>query len=775
MERRSFIKISALSGVMATLEACTSPEQHLIRFVPEEDLIPGIATWKPSVCTLCSAGCGLLVRVMQGEAEVVRQGQHGLIKMGLAKKLEGNPQHPVNLGKLCARGQAGLQALYHPDRITHPIKRTGARGSGEFQEISWSDAIKEVTSHLTTLQSSNSTNSLAFLARPLHGQRRELIEQFLKAFGAPPAIWYQPFEDTVLRQANLLSFGHAALPTLDLGRADYVISFGADFLGTWNSPVAQSVGYGEMRQGRPGRRAKFVQVESRMSQTGANADEWVPCRPGTEGVLALGIAHVILSKKLVPQGAGSRAGSLLAGWPENLPDFSPEAVEKQTGVSAGVITRLAREITQSGSATAIIGGAPLAYTNGLFSALAVNALESMVDTGRDQEPILGFMPKPQLGDSAQSGASPAQAGFASLSALAQSALSGQPHAPQMLLLYDANPIFSAPPGTRIREAIAKIPYIVSFGSFIDETSAQADLILPDHAPLESWLDSIPESGSLQAVASLAPPAVAPLHNTRPMPDVLLDLAHQLGGGVAKALPWATFDAMLRAAFVPLRTRAGSIEAKTDDEFWDTLQQQGGWWSVRSTEGTAGSRTPASTSPPVAAAKHAPVPFAAPEFAGAAGEFPFYFMPYPSQSFGDGSLAHLPWMQELPDVLTTAMWSSWVEINPNTGERLGIRQGDLVEIASQQGSVRAPAVLSPGIAPDIVAMPVGQGHENFGRFASGRGANPLSILAPLAERETASLAWAATRVKLARAGGPEQAKLVLFAGGMRGFPHEQEPR
>ena len=145
-------------------------------------------------------------------------------------------------------------------------------------------------------------------------------------------------------QANLLSFGHAALPTFDLARADYVISFGADFLGTWNSPVAQSIGYGEMRQGRAGRRGKFVQVESRMSQTGANADEWIPCQPGTEGVLALGIAHVILSEKLAPQGAGSRAGSLIAGWSAGLPDYAPEAVEKQTGVSAAVITRLAHEI-----------------------------------------------------------------------------------------------------------------------------------------------------------------------------------------------------------------------------------------------------------------------------------------------------------------------------------------------------------------------------------------------------------------------------------------------
>ena len=280
-----------------------------------------------------------------------------------------------------------------------------------------------MAAHLTALQSSKATNSLAFLARPLSGQRHELIERFLKAFGAPPAVWYQPFDEAVLRQANLLSFGHAALPTFDLGRADYVISFGADFLGTWNSPVAQSVGYGEMRQGRPGRRAKFVQVESRMSQTGANADEWIPCRPGTEGALALGIAHVILSEKLAPQGAGSRAGSLIAGWSAGLPDFTPEAVEKQTGVSAAVIKRLAHEITQSGSAAAIIGGAPLAHTNGLFNALAVNALESLVDTGRDQSPILGFTPASPL----ERWAIPRRRRRQALraSTLVQSALSGQ--------------------------------------------------------------------------------------------------------------------------------------------------------------------------------------------------------------------------------------------------------------------------------------------------------------------------------------------------------------
>jgi anaerobic selenocysteine-containing dehydrogenase len=166
-----------------------------------------------------------------------------------------------------------------------------------------------------------------------------------------------------------------------------------------------------------------------------------------------------------------------------------------------------------------------------------------------------------------------------------------------------------------------------------------------------------------------------------------------------------------------------------------------------------------------------------QFDGSSAEFPFHFLPYASQAFLDGSLAHLPWLQELPDVISTAMWNSWVEIHPRTAADLGIAEGDLVEIASSQGSIQAPALLSPGIAPDIVAMPVGQGHETFTRYASGRGANPLSILAPLIEPATGTLAWASTRVRVTRVEEArrlaEDKRLVLFAGGLR--EHEEKPR
>jgi len=155
----------------------------------------------------------------------------------------------------------------------------------------------------------------------------------------------------------------------------------------------------------------------------------------------------------------------------------------------------------------------------------------------------------------------------------------------------------------------------------------------------------------------------------------------------------------------------------------------------------------------------------PEFDGDPAQYPFHFLPYPSNQFLDGTLAHLPWLQEMPDPLTSAMWSSWIEINPQTAARLGIVQGDLVEVTSQHGTLRSAAYVSPGIAPDVIAMPAGQGHATFTRYASGRGENPVGLLAPMTEETTGAVAWAATRVKIARVGGPD-GRLILFAGGMR---------
>ena len=698
MDRRRFIKLTALTGSSATLASCGNPEYHLIRFVPEDKLTPGIAVWKPSICPLCSAGCGLNVRVMDGEVEVLRDGKLGLTRMGLAKKLEGLPDHPINHGKLCTRGQAAAEITYHPERVGHPLKRAGTRGDGKFEEISWEQAIAELGGKLDAI---GDPKKLAIVMRRQPGLRAEFMRQFAMKFGAPEPIAFEVFSDDVVRRANELSFGSYQLPTLDLADARYVISFGADFLGTWNSPVAQNVAYGQMRQGRPGIRAQFVQVEYRMSQTGANADEWVPVQPGTEGVLALGLAHVIMKSGARKAADAGRAGTLIEGWTEGLANYTPQEVEKKTGVRAARIERLAKELAEQRPGVAFAAGAAVAQTNGLFNALAVNALQALVGE-------VHFTPGVQV---------------------ARPRRMEEVKGAEVLLVDGANPVYASTAGAGVREAIGQIPYIVSFGSFIDETGVMADLILPDHSFLESWVQAMPESGAKVAAASMAGPVMQPLHETRSTPDVLLDVGKRLKKPVE--LPWKSFEEMVKAG-------------------------------------------PQATPSPARPAAERPLPAGEAQFDGNANEYAFHFLPYPSQALLDGSIAHLPMLQELPDPMSSAVWSSWVEINEQTAAKLGIRQGDIVEVASTQGAIRVPAFPSPGIAPDVLAMPAGQGHENFTRYATGRGANPIRILAQITEPETGALAWAATRVKIRKVADAD-GSLVLFAGSLRDYPPEHPHR
>jgi anaerobic selenocysteine-containing dehydrogenase len=674
MERRSFIKLTAISGTTAALSACGNPENQVIRFVPEDDLVPGVATWKPSICPLCSAGCGVIARVMEGDAEVFRNGQAGVVRMGLAKKLEGNPEDAISQGKLCARGQAAIQVTYHPDRLDKPRKRSGERGSGQYADISWDQAIAEVTAQLDALAAANDQASLAFLTRPRQGRRLELVAQWLQRFGAKPPVTYELFSDEVLRLANAASYGHRQLPTFDLDNARYVISFGADFLGTWNSAVAHSAAYGRMRRARPGVRPKFVHVDARLSQTAANADEFVACKPGTEGLLAMAIARAA--------------------------DHPIDTVAEKTGVPAAIIERLAKEFAAHPPAVAIVGGAPLAHTNGAFTAQAVNTLNQAAPGS------VSFVAR----------------GTATATRPLKEILDA---VPRVLLIDDVNPVHGSPNAWKVADALTRVPFIVSFGSFVDETSTLADLILPDHSFLESWVETSPESGSTKAVASKFGPVMRPLYDTRSTPDVLLEMSRRLAKPIAPALP-GSFEEFLNQEVTGPRSATPEFQAPS------------------------------------------PAVYADPVFDGDASQYPFHFMPYATAQFYDGSLAHLPWLQEMPDPMTSGMWCSWVEINERKAEELGIHQGDVIDVTSTQGSLRAPAFLNPGLAPDAIAMPVGQGHTNFTRYATDRGVNPISILAPVTVPETGTLAWSATRVKIARVGGPDDS-LILFAGATRERP------
>ena len=786
IDRRDFLKLVGAGGVgtgagFMLREAIKHPVENLVPYpTPPEDFSPGIATWYNTVCSMCSAGCGITVRTLEGRA----------------KKIEGNPSHPVSQGRLCARGQAGLQVLYNPDRVTTPLRQTGGRGSGDWLPLTWTEGLSQISGRLGELRSGGQGAAVCLLSEGQRGHMHGLFEQFMAEIGSDRLVYYDYDHPHPLLAAMNRLFGTSELPYFDLGNTDYLVSFGADYLGNWLSPVHHGLGYGQSRQGRDDHRGRFVQIEPRMTLSGAAADEWIPANPGTEGIIALAMANRIVSQ-------GGYQGDDVDAWVVALEPYSADAVAEQTGMAAETITRLADTFAETGPSLAIGGDGAGRHSNGVDALTAITALNYLAGNLGIEGGLI-FNPEPLAGQ----GAAARHASYRSMLELAEDAREGRI---QVLIVNQANPVFTMPAAAGIGEALARIPLIVSLSSFMDETTAMADLILPSHTYLESWGDDFPEPGVGFRAGAISQPVVSPLYDTRDTGDTLLAVAAAVNpdGGLTAATTedylrdrWrAIFEGDGRAeaaaadaqeaiagetvetaaevaaqeapedaadtpedaevAVARVAPAAGAVATDPDpagwmpdafDEFWNSLLRAGVWG-----ENTRAEQGPITVDASVIDA----IGVDAPEFAGSSETYPFILQPYLSLNMHDGSGANLPWMQELPDPLTSVVYGSWLEINPATAQELGLRDGDLVEVESPDGTVSVPVLTFPAIMPNVVAMPVGQGHAEYGRYASGRGANPLEILASQMEPETGSLAWNATRVRLNPTG--RRANLVRTSG------------
>jgi anaerobic selenocysteine-containing dehydrogenase len=708
MKRRTFLQLSAVSTATAWLSGCQSGNEKLIPYLipPDEGVTPGLATYYASSCRFCPAGCGILVRVSEGRA----------------KKIEGNPDHPVNRGKLCARGQAVLQELYHPDRVAQPLKRSGPRGSGEFTKVSWEEGLALLSGQLKTLQRVQTTDRLALVTPQLRGTLGTLTAGFMRTFGSTHHLSYELLGPDWLRAANRRSFGQPSLPLYDVGETRYLLSFGADFVEHHLSPVQYGYAFGRMRQGRDTVRGHFTYVGGRMSLTAASADRWMPARPGSEGVLALGMARLILAESLFDKAALTANGLRAEELQKRLAVYDLPRVAQLSGLAQEQIVEVAREFATTRPALAMVGEAVAFQTNGPESVRAIQLLNLLAgDLNRPG----GVYPDGGL-------PSGPEHSFADLLSLVGTMRSGGIE----VALIQGDPVHTVPPATGFQEALARVPFIVSFSSLLDDTALQADLILPDHAALESWGDVIPLAGARNTVIGLMQPVVTPVFDTRQFPEVLLATAHELGGKMAAAFPYQSYPEMLKEEMKKRISPSGSKDFET---LWANLLRQGGHFKMNDGPGK-GFRWVTGT----------PLPDPGePRFAGDEQKFPLHLQVYPPTAFYDGRGASLPWLQQLPDPMTTAVWDSWVEINTRTAAGLGISQGDLVEVTSPQGSLRLPAVIYPGIRPDMVAIPMGQGHLGGGRYARGRGVNPLALLVATIDGMEPQPAWHATRVRVTR--------------------------
>ena len=740
---------------------------------PEEVMVP-------SICQQCPGGCGLMVRTLDGEVA------------GVA----GNQYHPVNRGSVCPKAFGGLQLLYDPNRIKGPLARAGERG--KFRSIGWDEALAMVVSRLSELRAKNLSHTVAILGGQYRGYRDILWRRFAESYGTPNYIRVRCFSPEKPALAHHFMQGVTEPLGYDLADAQFVLSFGAGLLESWLGPVHNSRAFARLRRSSERPRGLFVQVDPRRSPTASKADRWISIVPGTDGILALGIANAMIREGLYDQDFVEQHTFGFEDWLDSsgqqhlgfknlvLREYGLLTVSASTGVPIKSILEIARNLGTLKPAIVIGERGPVYGADDLHTRMAIHSLNALVGNigvagGLRIQGQLPLAPLPTIRQDAAAKQGTAQPRIDGAGEkqyllvsdapqrLAERIASGNPYPVNTLFIFATNPLANHPAKEALATALNKVPFIVSFSPFLDESSAMADLILPDHTYLERWQDDQVTHLAGFTCFSIAPPAAAPLHQTRNSADVLLQVAQALGGPMTENFPWKKFEELLKLgaqglydssrgyvvsapaeeALRKVLERQGYWvpEFKDYDAFWNGLLQRGAWWDP--TGLPVGTKALLKTS---------------------SGKFEFYstalkqlvdkavkqegetasflstlsdksedllFLPavnlhratqtesfslrlntYRLMSRPMGGGRDQPWLLEQPAVHLRASWESWVEIHPKTAADLGIKEDDWVWVESPKGHIKLHAKLYPGTRPDVVHIPL------FG----GEGPNPNDLIA-----------------------------------------------
>jgi molybdopterin-containing oxidoreductase family iron-sulfur binding subunit len=687
LDRRKFLTVLGVTGGgAAVLSGCSTDKvEKLIPYlVQSEDQVPGIATIYASTCTECAAGCGLHVRTREGRAV----------------KLEGNPEHPVNRGTLCARGQAGIQGLYHPSRVRAPRLR---QADGSFKDVSWDDAIALLAGKLGAAQ-----GKIAVISGAGRGTYRDLLAAWAAALGGK-MVDFEPFDHEAVRAANRQVFGLDQLPAHDFGKARYIVSLGADFLETWLSPTENQRGFAAAHGYADGEMARHVAFGSRLTLTAMNADQWHVSRPGGEGAIALAMAGVILSERSGGPADASNLKSLLAAW-------TPEKASESSGVPAEVIRQTAREFASAKPSLAVAGGIGSQHRQAAELCAAVNILNYVA--GNVGQTVL-FGAELQCGD-----------GYSALAQLIAGMGSGQF---QVAIVHEANPAYAVPKAAGFVEKFTKVPFKVALSLFPDDTAMACDLILPIHHALERWDDLRPRKG----VTSLMQPVMEPVFGTMAAGDILLKVSQKAGGALA-AFNAPSWENHLKQSWAGFAKQQGGGDAEA---FWRAALARGGVFA------------PAPVVAVKLAAGAAQLSDSAAKLDGTESADSLILSAYPTSMLYDGRGANRPWLREMSDPVTKITWQSWVEIHPDVAARMDVEEGEILQVTSPHGMVEAPAYIFPGLHPDLVAIPLGLGSAQTTDSRGPIGINALDLLG--GEASGGFLPYLSTRVTLAKTGRYQQ--------------------
>ncbi len=447
VNRRDFLKLAGFTFGGALLAGCqpAKVEKAIPFLIQPEELTPGVATWYATTCAGCSAGCGVLAKNRDGRPI----------------KLEGNPDHPISKGGLCAIGQATLLGLYDSQRLMSPL----ANGKA----ATWDEVDRRVAEQLDRIKKNG--GAVRFLTGTVTSPTTEaLIRRFLGMFKDGKHIQYDALSASAILDAHEKTHGVRVLPQYRFDRADVLVSFDADFLGTWISPVEFTAGYCEKRslQGQPPSFSYHAQIESRVSLTGSNADERICRSPVEINIMITQLAKAIAAK----------AGITTAGTPTD-----------------STVSRLAEKLWSARRRSLVLSG-----INGLAIQIAVNFINHLLDNYGTTIEIERPSHQKQGNDR-------------ELKALLDELKSGSVAA---IFIHGCNPVYDLPDGQNLADWLKKTPMVVSLTDRLDETAEVSTMVCAEPHALETWSDAEPVTG----VLTIMQPLIQPFGSTRPFTESL---------------------------------------------------------------------------------------------------------------------------------------------------------------------------------------------------------------------------------------------------------------
>ncbi len=687
----------------------------------------GETTYVNSACAICPGGCGITVRKVEDRAI----------------KIEGMDGHPVNDGGICPLGLSGLQLLYGPRRIKSPMKKE----NGKWVKISWKEAIAVVSDQIDALRKNGEAQAIGCISGLRKGTTSQLLERFLLSLGSPNYMSipssYDAYELAVSRM-----HGRRMTAGIDAEESNFILSFGSGVIEGWWSPVRMIRAHSVWKE----KKAKLVQMEARLSNTAAQADKWIPVNPGAEAALAMGIAAVIVKESLYDKAFVENYSRGFEEFRNMLLDaYSPDKAASITGVPSSVIESLARDFAGASRPVALYGRGNGSQPGTLFEAMAVHALNAIVGAVNRPGGVWAVeqtddndWPAIQMDEIAKKGLkSPRIDGLdpgsekdpgSLVSRFSELAVSGE-YPLKALFIAGANPCYSFPDSNAVKAAFEKIPFIVSFSSYMDETVEYASLVLPNHTYLERYEDVPAPRGMGKPVRGITRPVVSPLYNTRNTGDAVIELAGKIGGSVAESFPWGDYETCLQETF---------------GEEWGTLEEEGftsdSDFSPRSWEEAfkedSGKFNFAS------AGFLDSVREIVPE--GDDGSYPLILVPYDTLRLSGGYIGDPPFVIKTVEDTVLKKRDSFVEVNPETAGKIGVKNGGYATLSTPKGQVKVRVNHYDGIKPGVIAMPRGLGHGGTDEYLAEKGVNVNELIGPIPDPQSGfDGAWG-IRAKLTRA-------------------------